>query len=331
MRRSLSGASIGLPPTPTRECPTRPLLQPEQLAVILLFLCLAFSPTSFARHHYSGFVTLGTRLNSHRVNIFGSRPYRGLNGSTGSESAEKESNLDPSRLPHNLVQSLDLAPIVRALADHTGTRRGREATLGLIGEEKTAARPPPSESKAVSSQRRRVTGAYPKNIRHKDAEISQARVSLAPIAASAEHARSEYELVEQAMLALEGSNGLVSPPLYGAASSPWDTDTVPNTDDDEWLKLSSEEWTLEHILQADQVIQTLLQVHEWGNQTETRKWTPGLSCIAHTISAAELHLAHNETRGSVEIRRIRSIVDPNGRSVRTGYSCSRSRKLILSS
>jgi hypothetical protein len=203
--------------------------------------------------------------------------------------------------------------------------------LGLIGEEQTAARLPPTESKAVSSQRRRVTGAFPKNKRHKDAEILLARLSLAPVASSAEHARTEYELVEQAMLALEGINGLVSPPLYGATSSPWDTDTIPNTDDDEWLKLSSEEWTLEHILQADQVIQTLLKVHEWGSRTEMRMWTPGLSCIARTISAVELGLAHNEITRSVEIVRVRSIVDPNGRSVRDGYNRICSRKFVLSS
>jgi hypothetical protein len=207
--------------------------------------------------------------------------------------------------------------------------------LGLIGEEQRAARLPPSESKAAfSSQRRRVTGgAHPKSQRYyKDAKISLARLSLAPIAASAEHTRTEYELVEQAMLALEGTNdGLAPPPLYGATSSPWDTDTTPNTDDDEWLTLSSEEWTLENILQADQVIQTLLQVHEWGNRTETRMWTPGLSRIAHTISALELHLAHNEIRGSVKIVRVRSIFDPNGRSVRNGYNYIHSGKLVLSS
>jgi hypothetical protein len=276
-------------------------------------------------------VLLEKRLNQLSVNFVGSLLSRSWNAGSGSESAEKESNVDPSRLPHHLVESLDLAPIVRSLADHTGTRRGREAILGLIGEEQTAARLPPTELKAVSSQRRRVTGAFPKNKRHKDAEILLARLSLAPVASSAEHARTEYELVEQAMLALEGINGLVSPPLYGATSSPWDTDTIPNTDDDEWLKLSSDEWTLEHILQADQVIQTLLKVHEWGSRTEMRMWTPGLSCIARTISAVELGLAHNEITRSVEIVRVRSIVDPNGRSVRDGYNRICSRKFVLSS
>lgn len=174
-------------------------------------------------------------------------------------------------------------------------------------------------SKVLTSQRRRITDAHPKNKRHKDAEISLARLSLAPIASSAEHARSEYELVEQAMLALEGTNGLISPPLYGATSSPWDTDTIPNTDYDEWLKLLPDEWTLEHILQADQVIQTLLRVHKWGNRTETCKWAPALSRIARTISAVELDLALSEITRSVEIVRVRSIVDPNGRSVRDGY------------
>lgn len=281
--------------------------------MFLLSLCLVFSPRTFAGRHSSGFVTL--RLESHRVNTFDSRPHQSWNANRGSESAEKKSNLDPSRLPNHVVQSLDLAPVVRALANHAGTRRGREAILGWIGEEQTAARLPPSVSEAVSAKRRRVTGSYPKNIRHTDAKISQSRLSLAPIATSAEQARIEYELVEQATLALEGSNGLVFPPLYGATSSPWDIGMVPDTDDDEWLKLSSDEWALEHIVQADQVIQTLLRVHQWGNLTETHAWTPGLSGIVQTISAVELQLVHNEIRGSVEVVRVRSIVDPHGRSV----------------
>ena len=287
--------------------------------MILLSLCLAFSPRAFARRYSSGFVTLG--IDSHRVNTFGSRLHQTLNAHRRTESVEKESNLDPSRLPNHVVQSLDLAPIVRALASHAGTRRGREAILGWIDEEQTAARLPSPVSETVSAKRRRVTGANPKNKRHTEAKISQSRLSLAPIAASAEQARREYKLVEEATLSLEGSNGLVFPPLYGATSSPWDIDTVPDTDDDEWLKLPSEEWTLEHILQADQVIQTLLRVHEWGNLTETHTWTPGLSGIAQTISAAELQLAHHEIRGSVEVTRIRSIFDLNGRPVSSACIC----------
>ena len=299
--------------TAASECRTRLLLRPEQLAVILLSLCLVFSPRTSARCHSSGFVTL--RLDSHRVKTFVSPPYQSFNAHRGTDSVKKELDLDRSRLPNHVVHSLDLALVVRTLARHAGTRRGREAILGLIGEEHTAARLAPPVSETVSAKRRRVTGAHPKNKRYKDAEIAQSRLSLAPIAASAEQARREYELVKQATLALEGKNGLVFPPLYGATSSPLDIDTVPDTDDDEWLKLSLEEWTLEHILQADQVIQTLLRVYEWGNLTETNTWAPGLAGIAQTISAAELQLAHHEIRGSVEVIRLRSIFDLNMRSV----------------
>ena len=152
MRESLSGASTGArPPTRTSECWIHwPLLRPEQLAVFLLSLCLVFSPLTFAGRHSSGFVTL--RLESHRVNTFDSRPHQSWNANRGSESAEKKSNLDPSRLPNHVVQSLDLAPVVRALANHAGTRRGREAILGWIVEEQTAARLLPSVSEAVSAK-----------------------------------------------------------------------------------------------------------------------------------------------------------------------------------
>lgn len=231
--------------------------------------------------------------------------------------ASKRNEADPSRLSVQLIDSLDLRPLVRALADHTGTRRGREAILGLIGEENAGARlRMPSESEQLASaKRRRAAGGYSRINGHKHGGILQSRQSLAPIAASANDARREYELVEQGSLALGGTNGLQYPPLYGASSSPFDTDNVADTDHDEWLELSSEEWTLEHILHADQVVQTLLRVHEWGCLTQTKTWVPGLSEIAQTISKEELQRVQDEIAGSVEIVRIRTIADSRGRSV----------------
>lgn len=207
-----------------------------------------------------------------------------------------------SRIPESLVQSLDLAPVIRELSKHAGTRRGREAVLGLIGEERNAQRPSVvSESTDyVSSKRQRVTRNAQAKTKH-DTNLSLARASIAPIAASPEQARMEYELVEQATLALEGKNGVTVPPLYGATASPMDTETIADTDDDEWLVLSVDDWTLEHVLQADQVVQTLLRVHEWGSSTETHTWTPGLSEIAQAIPETSLRAIYQEIQGVVEI------------------------------
>lgn len=277
--------------------------------VLLISLCVLSSLESLAaRQCQPGFVAPG--LSNHPfqgTGVFRSRSQRGgLNVQIDAAGVEQ----DATRLPERLVQSLDLAPVIRALSSHAGTRRGREAILGLISEERDAERPTiVSESEEhVSSKRQRVIRETLAKS-NRETELSLARQSLAPVATSVEQARKEYELMEQATLALEGSsNGLTVPPLYGAASSPMDTDTVADTDHDEWLKLSLEDWTLEHILQADQVIQTLLRVHEWGSLSETQTWIPALSETARTIPKAELHPVHQEILGTVEIVTKRSPV-----------------------
>jgi hypothetical protein len=98
------------------------------------------------------------------------------------------------------------------------------------------------------------------------------------IATSADEARREYELVEQAMLALDDDAqcddiaDLTYPPLYAVGSSPSDTSTSPDSDDDDWMWLPLEELSLEHVLQAEQVLITLLQVKQWAQQTDVTTW-----------------------------------------------------------
>jgi hypothetical protein len=45
---------------------------------------------------------------------------------------------------------------------------------------------------------------------------------------------------------------LTIPPFYGAELGPFDTNTLADTDDDEWLNSPVSEWSLEDILKADQ-------------------------------------------------------------------------------
>lgn len=274
-------------------------------ALCLLSLYFLLAPLETTARQ-TGFIAPGKPQYSFIRDDFCSRPRHGLNARRDDTAGHP--NADRSRVPRRLVQALDLAPVIRTLSNHAGTRRGREAILGLIGEEQEAERPTVVPDDFMSSKRKRVTRAR-QSKSNKEMELSLARESLAPIASSAEQAREEYELVEQATLALEGVYDLAVPPIYGATSSPWDTDTKADTDHDEWLTLPLEDWTLEYILQADQVMNTLLLVHEWGNLSETQTWLPGLSDIAQTIAEVDLRPAHNEIQGAVEIVTKRSVVN----------------------
>ena len=279
----------------------------SSLHALLLSFCFRLPLAIVARQYNSGFITFQHFSNR---DLARSKAFRRLNARRRAVTEEANAESDGSRIPKHLVQSLDLAPIIRSLSNHAGTRRGREAILGLVGEEHVADRltVAPESDDVMSSKRRRVTTErQSKSIR--ETELSVARESLAPIASSAEQCREEYELVEQSMLMLQGTNGLIVPPIYGATSSPWDTDTKVDTDHDDWLKLPLEEWTLEHVLQAEQVVKTLLAVHEWGYQSETLTWTPGLSELAQTISEVELRPVLDEIQGAVEISTKRSIVN----------------------
>jgi len=276
---------------------------------LLLLSCFLLCPDeTFARESIPGFIIQGQSHHPFTRSLIHSRFQRHVSARAAGASSNA---LDSSRIPERLVQSLDLAPVIRALSKHAGTRRGREAILGLVGEEQNAERPAiiisESTEHYMSSKRQRVTRETQARTQ-RGTELSIARQSLVPIAMSAEEARKEYELVEQATLALEENYGLTVPPLYGATSSPWDTDTIADTDHDEWLTLSFEDWTLEHVLQADQVIQTLLRVREWGGLSETQTWILSLSEIAQTIPRKELLPVHQEIQGAVEIVTKRSFV-----------------------
>jgi hypothetical protein len=124
--------------------------------------------------------------------------------------------------------------------------------------------------------------------------------------------------VEEAYLALQPDTtyNLAFPPLYGAESGPWDTTTIANTDDDEWLTLDADAWTLEHILQAEQVIDMLIKVKEWAMREESTTWMPSLAQLALLIDEDNLLPSlRDEISGTVEIVRVRSLTDPNGKSV----------------
>jgi hypothetical protein len=205
---------------------------------------------------------------------------------------------------------------MHAVASHSGTRRGRQAILSLVGNEDNEYLTKFSND-ATPARIRRVSNPF---LYRKGEQVSSRNAQLAPLAKSARDAREEYELVEQALLALDGYNGLSYPPIYGANSSPFDTKTTADNDHDDWLYLPVDQLCLEHVLNAEQIINMLLRVKEWSCQTQVEMWLPSLALIGKDIDDEVLSPTHKELAGAVEVVRVKSLTDPNGKSVCWNHS-----------
>jgi DNA mismatch repair protein MutS2 len=240
------------------------------------------------------------------------------------------SNNNPdASFSESLVESLDLIPLLQKVAAHCGTRRGRQALLSLVDQDDDSYSSKQSfrttlQLQLVSSKKRRVVMEQSKS---KRAAGTGTPFRVFPCT-SASQARAEYDLIDQATLALQGMGGhntnsntltnttLTFPPLYSADSNPWDTHTIPTTDDDDWLSLPIEEWTLEHILQAELVTKMLTNVLDWAEQDEIQTWMPLLSDIGRRMDREVLEAVQEEISGAVQVARVmvRSLSDPAGRS-----------------
>lgn len=259
-----------------------------------------------------------------------------------------------------LVQALDLLPLIEAVSRHTGTRRGRQALLSLVNadydESKAAARNNINLGESSSTNARITTSnaraqrvaAYTSTttmpVVDNKAQTLMSNTNpkeyyekASPIAKTLEEALQEYQAVQEASNLLQANEAnsinnkqekyvLTYPPVYGADSSPTDTQTVAETDYDTWLHLPVEEWTLEHILQAEQIMVTIQQVKEWA---ESKKYVDEddsfvLEDVAPILANIGQQIPYDDNIASVKdiitdavtISRVRSITDPNGRSVR---------------
>ncbi len=209
-----------------------------------------------------------------------------------------------------LIRSLDLYPIFSAVAAHAGTKRGYNTIMRYVGRKDTTAPTTFSNNSPVHSKRRRVSRSDSTRLGQRSTAPS--RVSIAQ---SVQEAKELYDFTEEAILALDCDSGLnlTHPPIYGDDSGPFDTKSVPLTDYDDWLLFSSiEEWTLEHILQAEKVVETLLNVHRWAEQSQT--WMPRVAAFGLQINVLALQPVWKEIRDSVKVVRVRSITDPSGRN-----------------
>ena len=279
------------------------LLLLKLLVLVLLKTTWGFSPVSVARRH-GGWAGKTCRR-------------RNLSLPTDETTTDKD---DGFIIADKLVSSLDLAPLLQHVAAHAGMRRTRQAFLSLVNLQEDRAHAvswgvsssSTSPSSSVSAKKRRVEN-YRLSSQTKRRRREKLRI---PIAASAVEAGRAYELVEQATLTLEQQkhdSNLTFPPLY--ESNPFDTRTIALTDDDDWIEFSSsDDWTLEHIVQAEQVIGTILRVYEWSQFDGVRTWAPLLAEIVSNIDVDALRAVEEEIKGSVNICRVRSIADPKGRS-----------------
>lgn len=234
-----------------------------------------------------------------------------------SRSKLRRSNLKLSAnsIPDRLIDTLDLSILMEGISKYTGSRRGRQSFLQLVNGKFDDRQPKNGRADDLRAKLRRVSSTFRAPSRY---SLENNDFQLNPVALSAEEARNEFQLVEQAMRCLQQADGLTYPDMiYGNDSSPWDTKKIAVTDYDEWLTFpSTEEWSLEHILEADQVIGTLLRLYEWANLATTVGLCPGLAEIGQRIQAAALKSVHAEVTGSVEISRVRTYCDPIGKSVR---------------
>ncbi|KAL7565143.1 hypothetical protein ACA910_021522 [Epithemia clementina (nom. ined.)] len=222
--------------------------------------------------------------------------------------------------------TLDLSEILDKISQHAGTRRGRLALLGGVDDYDDDDYDDSVEGKRrVGSSFGLPRTSVPSRQRWARGEPSDSgftrthfRLLVAP---TAQQARKEYELVEQAYLLLQGRDGestgfaenLTIPDFYGADSGPFDTGSVAETDYDEWLDCPVAAWTLEDILKADQIIQMLLRVYDWANSVPIQTWTPLLANVGCSINASVLEQVCRGVQGTVEVTRTKTAMDPTGR------------------
>lgn len=191
--------------------------------------------------------------------------------------------------PANLVRTLDLSLVLTRVADHCGTRRGR---IGLLRHaDPTAGR---SNSAGEGRRRRRL---WTTNVDVNDDDDDN---SVSTIARSPEEAIELWRYVEAAAQSIQHHQDW--PPLY-PKEGPLDTSALPTvvTDDDEWLQYGSvDEFTLQDIWQAEQVIARLIEVHTWMEAHPIFR-------AVRTMDVVALEQAREAIWGTVSITKLRSV------------------------
>jgi len=224
-----------------------------------------------------------------------------------------------AKFSDDLIESLDLSPLMRIVSLHAGTRRGRQAFLALTGddynEKSTASILKEKTAQTIMSARsRRAMGEQAVFKKRSDGFKETASKFSIAIATNAVEANQEFHLVAQAIELLKPESNLSFPPLYGVSSSPFDTGTIAETDYDSFMRLLPEEATLEQIIHAEKVIETIRNVKNWGKLDIVQQKAPQLAEMADSIDYKVLAPLYDDIAETVVIKRVRTLTDPTGRS-----------------
>ena len=252
-------------------------------------------------------------------------------------------------LSDKITRSLDIYPLIESVSRHCTTRRGRNAVLNLANN--------PNAQKSTrlvlpgnKSSRRMSFLGYQKvssrvdfNDQSRTNPLNiQQQISIINISQTALETRQEYLRIDEAMHILKQSKEITDnegksnikhkknqsnnipittiPPIYGCDSSPWDTNKDVITDDDEWLLHTGSDHTvldLENVIQAEQIVKTLLDTRHWADSQLTEACAPALAQIGKQINKDELEFAYEKLKNTVIIKRAETIADITGSRVRT--------------
>lgn len=255
-----------------------------------------------------------------------------------------------NHIPEKLVQSLDLQPLIEAVAKHTGTKRGHDALISLI---QNSDQDRPKQRIKVRNLPKRnsiptFNGAMSSSTMSRDDDkyqgwnLNRDTTHIIKLSQSLSEVQNEWQLVKEAMeiIASQKLGTGTLPPIYGDSLSPMDAgSTRVDTDDDEWLidilsMKAYESLQLEDILKADQVLNRILKTYSWASQNDLGLEENALLKLWKDVDIAKLRELHEEIKDTVVIVKGRkSIVDPTGTKVRyvnQDIYCDKKTYMIIS-
>ena len=264
-----------------------------------------------------------------------------------------------NRFPDDLVTALDLVPIIDMVASYCGTYRGQQALYKVVGQDDVTKRARTHEKRGISgpvtSRKRQLydsvipTYGVGQSRTENDAstyanedgrsttyatEISTRHTDICSIASSATEVMDLYRFVVEATRYLDGEGtkeNRTFPPIYpmDATNGPFDLATRKNkvnSDDDDFLQFTSAKddgWTLEHVMQADQVIAKLISLFDWSVRSNVDNETASVikSLVTGTTTALRdgididrLTKVWSIIHDTVEIVRVRTLTDAWGQT-----------------
>ena len=250
--------------------------------------------------------------------------------------------------------ALDLVPVVDMVASYCGTYRGQQALYQLVGQDDATVRMRTTESRRAlsgmsrTSRRRQLydtsspTSVASVEDDNDDAallmnekpirttyatEISTSGIDICPIASSAHEVTDMYRFVVEATRYLEEFNDESNihqrfPPIYPmeATNGPFDMVHRRNkvtSDDDDFLQFTTvndDQWNLEHVLQADQVMAKLISLYDWSVRSKDESVVKSLVVGHNGIDIDRLTKVWSIIHETVEIVRVRTLTDAWGQT-----------------